>query len=163
MLNYHDTQGFFPPGYIDRNLNPVSTPDNDLGPSWGWASFLLPYMEQGAIYNQINFNQTVGTGSNTTISQQALPFYQCPTDPLQDAFVVYDPTLTTILATVAHGNYVGCSGWEECFNNAGGAAIGQGADGLVGGFGLQGRPFLSQQSVSRGRHHGWTERDDHCR
>src|SRR5947199_1004875 len=38
---YHDTYNYFPPGYIDGNTNPDSTPDNDVGPGWGWASFLL--------------------------------------------------------------------------------------------------------------------------
>src|SRR5262244_4575597 len=51
LHNYHDTNNRFPPGYVDRNTNPDSTPDNDLGPGWGWASFLLPHLEQGNVYN----------------------------------------------------------------------------------------------------------------
>src|SRR6201997_3818681 len=38
LHNYHDTNNAFPPGYIDGNTNPSSTPDNDVGPGWGWAS-----------------------------------------------------------------------------------------------------------------------------
>src|SRR5213083_2441921 len=56
MHNYHDTQKWFPPGYVDGNTNPSSTPDNDVGPGWGWASFLLPHLEQTNVYNQINFS-----------------------------------------------------------------------------------------------------------
>ena len=58
----------FPPGYVDLNGNPNSTPDNDLGPGWGWATFLLPYMDQGNVYNQINFNLGVGLGANAQVS-----------------------------------------------------------------------------------------------
>src|SRR5437016_30537 len=47
LHNYHDSYNSFPPGYVDRNPNPASTPDNDLGPGWGWAAILLPYVEQG--------------------------------------------------------------------------------------------------------------------
>ena len=40
--------------------------------------------------------------------------------PTPQPFAVYDSTFTNPIATVAHGNYVGCNGWEECFSNAGG-------------------------------------------
>src|SRR5258708_7018439 len=110
LHNYHDTMKVFPPGYVDGNTNPNSTPDNDLGPGWGWASFLLPYLEQGNVYNQINFSQGVGIGSNVAISLLPLPMFQCPSDGLQDPFPVYDSSFTSPIATVAHANYLGCSG-----------------------------------------------------
>ena len=110
-----------------------------MGPGWGWASFLLPYLEQGNVYNQINFNQPVGTGVNAPVSQQPLTIFQCPSDPYQQAFPVYDSSFTNPIATVAHGNYVGCNGWEECFNGAGGnPQPGAGADGLAGVYGRAG-------------------------
>jgi prepilin-type N-terminal cleavage/methylation domain-containing protein/prepilin-type processing-associated H-X9-DG protein len=146
LHNYHDSVGSFPPGYVDGNTNPDSTPDNDVGPGWGWASFLLPYVEQGAVYKQINFSQGVGIGSNTAISQLPLAIYQCPSDSLQQAFPVYDSSFSNPIATVAHGNYVGCNGWEECFNNAGGDAQGGGADGLSGGFGQAGDGLFYRNS-----------------
>ena len=65
LHGYHDANSMFPPGYVDGNTNSASTPDNDVGPGWGWASFLLPYLEQGNVYNQINFNLGVGIGVNT--------------------------------------------------------------------------------------------------
>src|SRR5437868_6791709 len=64
LHSYHNTNGSFPPGYIDGNTDPASTPDNDVGPGWGWAAFLLPYLEQGNAFNQINFSQPVGSGVN---------------------------------------------------------------------------------------------------
>ena len=68
---------------------------------------------------------------------------------LQQSFPVYDSTFTTPLATVAHGNYVGCNGWEECFNNAGGAGAGGGSDGLNGGLGQGGNGLFYRNSQSR--------------
>jgi prepilin-type N-terminal cleavage/methylation domain-containing protein/prepilin-type processing-associated H-X9-DG protein len=146
---YHDVNGFFPPGYVDGNSDPSSTPDNDVGPGWGWASFLLPYIEQDNVYNQINFKQGVGIGNNIEISQQPLKVFQCPSDPLQDTFDVYDSTFTNPIATVAHSNYVGNNGWEECFNNAGGNAQGAGNDGLSGGLGQSGNGFFWRNSRTR--------------
>src|ERR1700735_893429 len=61
LHNYHDARKCFPAGYIDRNTNAVSTPDNDLGPGWGWGAALLPFIEENNVYSQINFSQSVGT------------------------------------------------------------------------------------------------------
>ena len=58
----------FPPGYIDGNTNPFSTPDNDVGPGWGWAALMLPFLEQDNVYRQINFSQGVAVGNNVVIS-----------------------------------------------------------------------------------------------
>src|ERR1700676_3210772 len=83
LHSYHDANKQFPPGYIDGNTNPASTPDNDVGPGWGWAAFLLPYLEERNVFTQINFSQRIGVGVNAQISQQPLTFYQCPSDPYQ--------------------------------------------------------------------------------
>lgn len=127
LHNYHDGNSKFPPGYLDGNTVSASTPDNDLGPGWSWAAFLLPYVEQGNLYSQINFKLPAGTGVNATASQQNLKVYQCPSDPYQQAVPVYDSSFSSPIATVAHSNYVGCNGVLECFTNAGGT--GQSANG----------------------------------
>jgi prepilin-type N-terminal cleavage/methylation domain-containing protein/prepilin-type processing-associated H-X9-DG protein len=149
LHDHHDTKNLFPPGYVDGNTNPDSTPDNDVGPGWGWASFLLPYLEQDNVYNQINFSQPVGTGVNAQISVQPLKIFQCPSDGLQQPFPVYDSTFTTPIATVAHGNYVGCNGWIECFNGAGGNPGSMGNDGLVGPTGLSGVGLFYRNSKNK--------------
>ena len=71
LHGYHDANNSFPSGYVDGNTNPDSTPDNDVGPGWGWASMILPYVEQGNLYNQINFNQGVGIGGNAAAQPDA--------------------------------------------------------------------------------------------
>ena len=161
LHDYHNINLCFPPGYVDGNTNIDSTPDNDIGPGWGWASFLLPYLERKDLFDAIKFNLQIQDPSNAMIAQTPLPIFQCPSDPLQDSMDLYDSTFTTPIATVAHGNYVGCSGWEECFNNAGGdadptagpmgetgAGLGPGSDGLVGGAGKQGDgPFYRNSQV----------------
>jgi prepilin-type N-terminal cleavage/methylation domain-containing protein/prepilin-type processing-associated H-X9-DG protein len=147
LHSYHDANGTFPP--VDGNKNRNSTPDNDVGPGWGWASFILPYIEQGNLYNQIDFSKGVTVGTNLAASQTALKIYQCPSDPIQQNCPIYDSNFTSPIATVAHGNYVGCNGWEECFNNAGGNAQGEGSDGLNGGFGLAGDGLFFRNSHFR--------------
>jgi prepilin-type N-terminal cleavage/methylation domain-containing protein/prepilin-type processing-associated H-X9-DG protein len=146
MHNHHDSKGKFPPGYVDSNAIPKSTPDNDAGPGWGWCAFLLPFVEQPAAYSQINFAQPVGIGVNAQVSLLSLTVFQCPSDPYQDAVPVYDSSFSNPIAKVAHGNYVGCNGWEECFANAGGAGDGSGSDGLPGGFGEAGNGVFFRNS-----------------
>jgi prepilin-type N-terminal cleavage/methylation domain-containing protein/prepilin-type processing-associated H-X9-DG protein len=141
LHSYHDANTVFPPGYADGNTNPASTPDNDVGPGWGWASFLLPYLEQGNVFNQINFKQGVGIGSNAPVSQLPLAIFQCPSDPYQQNFTTWPTSVV-----VAHSNYVGCNGWEECFFNAGGAGVGDGSDGLAGGLGQAGNGLFFRNS-----------------
>ena len=70
-----------------------------------------------------------------------------PLRSLPAGFPVYDSSFTTPIATVAHGNYVGCNGWEECFNGAGGnPQPGPGADGLAGLYGPAGRGVFYRNS-----------------
>jgi len=150
LQGYHDAMSYFPPGYVDGNTDRASTPDNDVGPGWGWAAFLLPHVEQGNVYKQINLRQGVEIGGNIAISQMPLAIYQCPSDPNHQAFPVYDSSFTTPIATVAHSNYVGCNGWEECFNGASGdPQPGPGADGLDGVYGPGGRGLFYRNSRTR--------------
>ncbi|HEY2783687.1 MAG TPA: DUF1559 domain-containing protein [Fimbriiglobus sp.] len=150
LHNYHDTNNACPPGYTDGNIDVNSTPDLDLGPGWGWSSYILPYIEQGNVYNQIDFTQKVGVGVNAVISQTSLSVFQCPSDQYQQAFPVYDSNFTTPIATVAHSNYVGCNGWEECFTGAGGnPQPGWGDDGLAGIYGSGGRGVFYRNSKTK--------------
>jgi prepilin-type N-terminal cleavage/methylation domain-containing protein/prepilin-type processing-associated H-X9-DG protein len=156
LHNYHGSNMMFPPGYVDGNTNPLFTPDNDVGPGWGWAAFLLPFVEQTGVYNQINFSVAVGTGVNTQISQQPLKIYQCPSDPDQESCILYNWNTYTSAnpptSLVAHGNYVGCNGWMECFNGAGGSDLGgggpagNGTDGLSGPLGGAARGLFYRNS-----------------
>src|SRR5437660_4939753 len=85
LHNYHDANSKFPPGYVDGNTNVKLTPDSDVGPGWGWAAFLLPYIEQDNLYNQINFTKGVATGTNVQVAQVPLTIYQCPSDGNQQS------------------------------------------------------------------------------
>jgi prepilin-type N-terminal cleavage/methylation domain-containing protein/prepilin-type processing-associated H-X9-DG protein len=123
LHNYHDARKVFPPGYIDGQTDPTATAANDTGPSWGWGSYILPYLDENNTWSQINFTVPVGTGVNKTVSQQAVVGYQCPTDPLQDAIQLYAYQGNAPMVVVAHSNYLGCNGWVECAANAGGMYI----------------------------------------
>ncbi len=94
FANYHDTKGSFPQGYASWN-------------TWGPLVMMLPYMEQGNLYNGLNFYQgfsansassrTVG-GPNTTVGFATINSFQCPSDP------------DRLTSAEAHLNYVCCMG-----------------------------------------------------
>ncbi len=149
LHSYHDAMGSFPPGYMDGNPAGPNTPDMDVGPGWGWAAYLLPFLEQQNVYNQINFSVGIGLGSNTAVSQVPLKVFQCPADPYQQSFTAWPTSVV-----VAHGNYVGCNGWVECFANAGGdynpsSDGGAAMDGDTGATGAAGDGLFYRNSQNR--------------
>src|SRR5271166_4097594 len=48
LHNYHDANQSLPPGYF--STMPYVDGATDTAPGWGWAAFLLPYLEQGNVY-----------------------------------------------------------------------------------------------------------------
>ena len=73
MHNYHDVVGTFPPGSIaDGGWN---------GTWWNWAAFILPQVENGPLYNAINFNWgTAHPANRTTVFQSIVNTWLCPSD-----------------------------------------------------------------------------------
>src|SRR5262245_6757925 len=56
MHNYHGAYERFPPGYVSRA---ATVNGEGLGPGWGWAAHLLPYLEQDNLYHQIDFARDI--------------------------------------------------------------------------------------------------------
>jgi prepilin-type N-terminal cleavage/methylation domain-containing protein len=86
LHNYHDVYQSFPPGYAAN----VSYVDGflDTSPGWGWAAFILPYIEQDNAYRQLNLDQPP---QNSSAIQTMLKVFTCPADMTPDtAFPVPD-------------------------------------------------------------------------
>jgi prepilin-type N-terminal cleavage/methylation domain-containing protein/prepilin-type processing-associated H-X9-DG protein len=113
ILNYHDSMGAFPPGYLSL-MDPV-TFDND-GPGWGWASRSLNQMEQSSVFNSINFVLGIEFPANQTARLTVLASFLCPSDAwVQNTFTVVDSTTTGTspgapICNVASSNYLGSVG-----------------------------------------------------
>jgi prepilin-type N-terminal cleavage/methylation domain-containing protein/prepilin-type processing-associated H-X9-DG protein len=108
LHNYHDAQQFFPPGYLA--FGSYSDGATDTAPGWGWAAFLLPYLEQDNLYRQINFNQPI---ASTPAAQVSVKLYLCPHDLApQSPFAVPDPFGSSI-ALAAPSSYSACVGGDE--------------------------------------------------
>lgn len=113
MHNYHSVHQVLPPGYAGTNLG--TDPDReDLGRGWGWASFLLPYLEQNSTSDLINFDLNIEVDANATARVRRMSVFLCPSDPHSNVvFNVYAEDQTTIITKVGGANYVGMFGTGE--------------------------------------------------
>jgi prepilin-type N-terminal cleavage/methylation domain-containing protein/prepilin-type processing-associated H-X9-DG protein len=88
LHNYHDTHKRMPPGGI-HFLAAAGTGSASAGSSsWGpsWAVFLLPFIEQGALYNKYDFKlPRTRDGVNATVAAATVPAYLCPSDSAASA------------------------------------------------------------------------------
>jgi len=83
LHNYHDTHRIFPPGYCRAG-------SGDRNNFIGWATFILPFMDQAPLYNQVQSNEGFDTKWNTLtaftgtngIAKTVIPAYNCPSDPM---------------------------------------------------------------------------------
>jgi prepilin-type N-terminal cleavage/methylation domain-containing protein/prepilin-type processing-associated H-X9-DG protein len=75
---YHDAQKQFPPGYASG----VAADGDDAGPGWGWASFLLPQLEQAPLANQIDRTKPITDPANAAARVVSLKVFLCPGDPV---------------------------------------------------------------------------------
>src|SRR5438045_680675 len=110
MHAYHGVYGYFPPGFTSQ----AATVNGDsLGPGWGWAAHLLPYVEQDPLYRQISFAKDITDPANAAPRVRPLTLYLCPSDsPPTPTFTVVGDGGTPI-TTVAFANYVGVGGIYE--------------------------------------------------
>jgi len=84
LHNYHDTVGSFPTSFWR------ATPDYSVIGRWGhsWVTMTLPFMEQGPVYNSVNFSMGASggpgdqhTASNHTGLMTVIGTLMCPSDP----------------------------------------------------------------------------------
>jgi prepilin-type N-terminal cleavage/methylation domain-containing protein len=86
MHNYHSINDVFPIGYVAW----LNTDTNVTSPGWGWASALLPTLEQQVLYGATNFALPIEDASNLTSRTTALGVFVCPTDRSTGRFTITD-------------------------------------------------------------------------
>jgi prepilin-type N-terminal cleavage/methylation domain-containing protein/prepilin-type processing-associated H-X9-DG protein len=86
LHSYHDVYHAFPPAFV---ANPGTAPSNNAPPGWGWGTWILPYLEQGSLYEQINPTKvgipdgTLGNPDTTALGQlcqTTISTYRCPSE-----------------------------------------------------------------------------------
>ncbi len=110
LHNYHDAIGTFPMGYAARKKFVDGATDTASG--WGWAAMILPQLEQGPLFNAVNFSLAVEAPQNTTVLGTTISGYVCPSDVTTGPFQVSDAS-GSVLATAAPSSYAACVGGDS--------------------------------------------------
>lgn len=85
LHNYADVHQMFPPGHLDTYY---PAPTQNARHQIGWLTYLLPYVDQGPLYNSINWNVldvTLNAQSNPGFYAAGgvdVPIFVCPSDPV---------------------------------------------------------------------------------
>jgi len=125
MHAYHGDFGKFPPGMLQDDAatatykgpkRPTMYPHYKPGtttvqyhPYWPWGVFLLPYLEQSALFAQVKFD--VWPWWQHPLNEYPMKMYQCPWDTRSNLVVHYPPPSGTDL--VALTGYFGVSGTDQ--------------------------------------------------
>ncbi len=108
LHSYHDAKKVFPPGY--QATVPYSDGASDTTPGWGWAAFILPYLEQAPLQAQLNFRQPV---QNSPAIQTVLKIFLCPSDMVPLNAVAVPDAFGTTIAQAGPTSYAACVGGDE--------------------------------------------------
>jgi prepilin-type processing-associated H-X9-DG protein/prepilin-type N-terminal cleavage/methylation domain-containing protein len=114
LHNYESAHQTLPPGYVSA----FDATGTDLGPGWGWASMLLPQLEQATIFSSVNFSLNIEVPGNQTARLTIVSGFLCPSDHVEHSWPAVDRNILTGTAIreicrVAPSNYVGMNGTSE--------------------------------------------------
>jgi len=120
--NYHDTHNTFPPSYVitpgGGGLGgPPDAQTGDAGPGWAWGTLLLPYMEQGPLFESFDISHPCWHTCNAQPARTTLSLFLCPSASgkggrTDEPFNVISES-GRVLATFARSCYVANAGQEE--------------------------------------------------
>ena len=72
LHNYHDTYGALPPAFVA---------DKDGKPMHSWRVLILPFLDQAALYNEIDFSEPWDGPKNSRLLARMPAVYRCPSSP----------------------------------------------------------------------------------
>jgi len=113
---HHDAKGRLPMGWHGQNVT-TGLPDPLGEPGWGWASAVLPFLDQGSVSdNLIHDNLSITASENEQARTWVIRSFCCPSDTGSDIFTwVPDRTPTSgwVNPQLATANYVGVFGTTD--------------------------------------------------
>ena len=120
LAQYSSRHGGLPPGYVST-WDPLQ--QKELGPGWGWASMILPELEQQALSNRLSFETTIQLPGQLTVRTTPLNVFLCPADRMSLRWTASDGEVwifmgkiysaTDPICDVSGSNYVGVFGIGE--------------------------------------------------
>jgi len=74
LENYHSQYLCYPAGGVEHRLSASQTNKKN----YAWSAFLLPFLEQEALYRRIDFSKPFDDPANAQAAATILPVYLCP-------------------------------------------------------------------------------------
>ncbi len=124
LHSYQTRMGYFPPAYfsnLQTGTQPSQNADgdctwNEIGPGWGWGTYLLNDLEQNNLYNQFNLSLDIKAPANAAGRTTMLKVFLCPSEVNPNNFTVVDGNGNPLIdtngqqITVAHSSYIAMNG-----------------------------------------------------
>ena len=120
LANYTNRHGTLPPGY-QSIYSPLF--EKEIGPGWGWASMILPDLEQQPLRDLIVYETPMHGPNMATARLVNLSVFFCPTDDMPRSWTATDGetwiymgkiySSSFPICDVAGSNYVGVFGIGE--------------------------------------------------
>lgn len=80
LQNYMMAHEVLPPG-TQNATGPISSVEDKDQYHMGWLVQILPYLEQGATYNHVDFTKSVYASENSAVRLHQISAFLCPSDP----------------------------------------------------------------------------------
>ena len=120
LAQYANRHGGLPPGYVST-WDPLR--NTEIGPGWGWASMILPELEQQSLANNLSFETTLQLPVQLTVRTTPLSVFLCPADRMALKWTASDSetwfymgkvySASDPICDVAGSNYIGVYGIGE--------------------------------------------------
>jgi len=116
--NYESSNRIFPPSAVIRSAAAINS-----NASWSIHGRILPYLEQGALYSQVDLS--LAWDNQAVISGLKIPTYACPSDPRSDTTRDVSPKLASPLYPTTYGfNFGTWLVWDPVSRQMGDGAFG---------------------------------------
>ncbi len=80
---------------------------DDAGPGWAWGVKLLPFIEQAAMYKDVNIKQKIESAFSIATRMQSVPVFICPSDSQFEPIIDIPKKSTNgIICRMAAASYV---------------------------------------------------------
>ena len=135
LHNFESNRRYFPPGYTSRSTGDEAAaardPETwDAPPGWGWASYLLPYLDAGHLADAISYEVPLWDPQHRGTIEQTIPAFLCPASQSDElSFTVADGSGSPLSidgspVELGRTHYVASHGQESCWGECGASTTG---------------------------------------
>jgi type II secretory pathway pseudopilin PulG len=112
--NHHETLHHYPAGYLAETRSTAANPATlDAPPGWGWGTQLLPYLEQGNLFDQLRLDLPAWNAANASAVKTGVKVFLNPAAPNNSPTMRVRSEAGAVLAEWGRSHYVANTGQDE--------------------------------------------------